>query len=76
MCNRVVEETPDHVIVECSAYDPVRDIAISKYKGILGESKFREVINLDDNGLGFLLEIGNKTPDWVVEISKYFLCQI
>ena len=43
----------DHLIVGCSAYDPARDIAISNYKGILGESKFREVINSDDNGSGF-----------------------
>ena len=76
MCNRGVEETLDHVIVECSAYDTARDIAISKYKGILGDNKFREIINLDDNGIGFLLGIGKETPDLVVEISKSFLSQI
>ena len=31
---------------------------------ILKESKFREVINLHNNGLGFLLGIGNDTPWW------------
>ena len=76
MCNRGVEETLDHVIVECSAYDTARDIAISKYKGILGDNKFREIINLDDNGIGFLLGIGKEIPDLVVEISKSFLSQI
>ena len=30
----VIDETLDHLIVECSAYDLARDIAISKYKGI------------------------------------------
>ena len=76
MCNREVDETHDHLTVECSAHDTTREVAISKYKGILGESKFREVINLDDNGLGFLPGIGNETPDLVAEISKSFLCQI
>ena len=71
-----VDETLDHLIVECSAYDPARDIAISKYNGILGESKFIDIINLDDNGSGFSLGIGNEIPDFVVEISKSFLCQI
>ena len=59
--------------VECFAYDRARDMAISKYKGILEENKFREVVNLNDNGLGFLLGIGNETPDLVVKISKSFL---
>ena len=66
--NREVEEMLYHLIVECLACDPARDMAIIKYKGILGEGKFTEVINLDDNGLGFLLGIGNKTSDWVVKI--------
>ena len=71
MCNKEVNETLDHL-----TYDPTREIAISKYKGILGEIKFRVVINLDENGLGFLPGIGNETPDLVAEISKSFLCQI
>ena len=49
---------------------------MGEYKGILGESKFREIINVEDNGLGFLLGIGNQTPISVVEISKAFLCEI
>ena len=76
MCNKGVEETLDQLIVECSVYDPARDITISKYKGILGGIKCREVINLDDNVIGFLLGIGKETPNLVVEISKSFLCQI
>ena len=78
MCNRRAEETLDHLITDCSAYDSARDIAISKYKGILGESRFREIIDseVDENGLGFLLGIGNETPNSVVDVSKKLLCQI
>ena len=76
MCNMGVEETLDHLIVECPVYDIARVKTMGEYKGILGESKFREIINVEDNGLGFLLGIGNQTPISVVEISKAFLCEI
>ena len=71
-----VEETLDHLIVECPVYVIARVKTMGEYKGILGESKFREIINVEDNGLGFLLGIGNQTPISVVEISKAFLCEI
>ena len=49
MRNMEVQETLYHLIVECSAYDIARVKTIMGYNGILGESKFREIINLDDN---------------------------
>ena len=49
---------------------------IGGYKGILGESKFREIIISDDNELGFLLGIGSQTTNSVVELRKGFLCEI
>ena len=48
---------------------------MGEYKGILGESKFREIINFEDNGLGFLVGIGSQIPNSVVEVSKTFLCE-
>ena len=57
MSNMVVEETLDHLIVECLAYDITRVKTVGDNKGILGKSKCREIINSDDNGLRFLLGI-------------------
>ena len=66
----------DHMIVECPAYDIARVKTMGGCMGILGESKFREIINSEDNGLGFFLGIGSQTPNSVVEVSKAFLCKI
>ena len=76
MCNMEVEETFDHLIVECPAYDIARVKTMGEYKGILRESKFREIINSEDNELGFVLGIGSQTPNSVLEVSKAFLCEI
>ena len=62
--------------MECPAYDIARVKTMGKYKGILGESYFREIINMEDNGLGFMLGIGSQTLKSVVEVSKAFLCKI
>ena len=71
-----VVETLNHLIVECSAYDTARVETIGEYKGILIESKPREIINSENNGLGFLLRLGSQNQNLVVDVSKPFLYEI
>ena len=73
-CNMGVDETVEHIMAECPAYDG--DKVIREYKGILGEDKFRELVELEDKGLSFLLGIAENVPVQVVEITKTYLCQV
>ena len=47
-----------------------------EYKGFLGENKFRDLVELEDKGLSYLLGIREDVPLQVVEITKTFLCQV
>ena len=47
-----------------------------EYKGFLGENKFRDLVELEDKGLGYLLGINEDVPLQVVEITKGFLFQV
>ena len=71
-----VDESVEHILAECPAYDVDRDTVIREYKGILGEDKFRELVELEDKGLSFLLGIAENVPVQVVEITKTYLCQV
>ena len=71
-----VDETVEHIMAECPAYDGDRDKVIREYKGILGEDKFRELVELEDKGLSYLLGIAENVPVQVVEITKTYLCQV
>ena len=75
-CNMGVDETVEHIMAECPAYDGDRDKVIREYKEILGEVKFRELVELEDKGLSFLLGIAENVPVQVVEITKTYLCQV
>ena len=47
-----------------------------EYKGFLGGNKFRDLVELEDKGLSYLLGITEDVPLQVVEITKTFLCQV
>ena len=47
-----------------------------EYKGFLGENKFRDLVELEDKGLSYLLGITKDVPLQVVEITKTFSCQV
>ena len=53
MCNMAVNETPDHLIVECLVYNQSKHITMRSYKEFLRETKISEIISADDNELGF-----------------------
>ena len=75
-CNMGVDESGKHIIAECPAYDVDRYKVIREYKGMLGEEKFRELVELEDKGLSFLLGIAEDVLLQVNEITKTFLCQV
>ena len=56
-----VDETLDHLMVECPAYEQCRDWVMQKYKETLGNERFNEVIYSDDNGLGFFLGLDEQS---------------
>ena len=50
-CDMRVNETVEHTLAECPAYEIDRDKLIMEYKGFLGENKFRDLVELEDKRL-------------------------
>ena len=69
-------ENVKHIMVECPAYEAEQDWAISRYKIVMGEEKFQEVVERDDRGLSYLLGFDLDVQTLVVEISKVYLSLI
>ena len=70
-----VDETVEYIMAECPAYEVDRERVIMEYKGFLGEHYFRDLVELEEKGLSYLLGITEDVPLQVVEITKTFLCQ-
>ena len=67
MCSMLeANETLDHLITECPAYEQCRDWVVKKYKEILGNGRFDEVIYSGNNGLGFFLGLNESSPVQII----------
>ena len=69
-------ETLFHMMVECPAYDEEMGWAKTMYINEVGMSKFNELFELDDRGLGFFLGFEKEASSRVVEITKMYLGKI
>ena len=73
MCRCGDEETIEHCMVECKAYDDERDDYMQKLILLIGWGKWREITGKKDQGMGYILGFGNDVPLNIVEETKIYL---
>ena len=71
-----VDEVLHHFMMECLAYMQIREKYFEGYKLILGISTFNEVISEEDRGMGYLLDLKDKTPYHLVVFTRKLLTKL
>ena len=74
-CSTAADETITHMMNVCEAYDEMRGAATDHYKSIIGNVKFREVIESENFGASYFLGFKD-APRAVIEVTKALLCDI
>ena len=77
MCTLHSLETVEHMMVECPAYegDP-REVVIGKLRDHLDISDYRQMLESEDRGVGYMLGLEGGFSSEVIEAVKVYLCKI
>ena len=71
-CNQE-EESLEHFMVVCSAYEGIRREFVADIKGVVGVTDWEIIKNRDYHGLGYILALDRDVKPGVVELTKKYL---
>ena len=78
-CGRGVEETLEHIVVGCEAYEEERMILEENMKRCIGEERWEMVKETEDYGMAYLVGLEEQEEEDMVErvnIMKKFLTKV
>ncbi|KAF2347392.1 hypothetical protein FHG87_021854 [Trinorchestia longiramus] len=72
-CNRGVEETVEHLVLECSKYEQERECLMDVVHEQCGENKWNARCVEEDSGMRYLVGLDEECNMTVVDAMKDFL---
>ena len=69
-------ESVEHILVECDAYESDRKVFMEKVIGVIGRDSWEKVIDSWDHGVTYILGFNGDCPIEITENCKRLLIRI